>query len=86
MKKVIIGCFLLLVIVVYVFLNNNPFSNAEMDQHVLAQQKYKLELLEKNVPIGNLYGVTKECIRQTELRALKKLKMSGENILINYLY
>jgi RNA polymerase primary sigma factor len=24
--------------------------------------------------IGNLYGVTKECIRQTESRALKKLK------------
>lgn len=24
--------------------------------------------------IGNLYGVTKECIRQTELRALKKLR------------
>ena len=24
--------------------------------------------------IGNLYGVTKECIRQTEARALKKLK------------
>ena len=26
--------------------------------------------------IGNLYGVTKECIRQTEARALKKLKNS----------
>lgn len=24
--------------------------------------------------IGNIYGVTKECIRQTELRALKKMK------------
>ena len=24
--------------------------------------------------IGNLYGVTKECIRQTEMRALKKLR------------
>lgn len=27
--------------------------------------------------IGNLYGVTKECIRQTELRALKKIRMSA---------
>lgn len=27
--------------------------------------------------IGSIYGVTKECIRQTELRALKKLRMSG---------
>ena len=24
--------------------------------------------------IGNIYGVTKECIRQTEMRALKKLR------------
>lgn len=35
--------------------------------------------------IGNIYGVTKECIRQTELRALKKLKISGENILSGYI-
>ena len=27
--------------------------------------------------IGNIYGVTKECIRQTELRALQKLRLSG---------
>ena len=27
--------------------------------------------------IGNIYGVTKECIRQTELRALKKMRMSS---------
>lgn len=27
--------------------------------------------------IGNLYGVTKECIRQTELRALKKMRSSA---------
>lgn len=32
------------------------------------EQKQTLE------EIGNLYGVTKECIRQTEARALKKLK------------
>ena len=37
--------------------------------------------------IGNLYGVTKECIRQTELRALKKLRMSniGQELLAGYI-
>lgn len=27
--------------------------------------------------IGNIYGVTKECIRQTELRALQKMRLSA---------
>ena len=35
--------------------------------------------------IGNMYGVTKECIRQTELRALKKMKLSGQDILAEYI-
>lgn len=35
--------------------------------------------------IGNIYGVTKECIRQTELRALKKLRVSAVDSLISYL-
>ena len=37
--------------------------------------------------IGNLYGVTKECIRQTELRALKKMRTStaGQEILLSYI-
>lgn len=37
--------------------------------------------------IGNLYGVTKECIRQTELRALKKIRASafGQDILSCYI-
>lgn len=35
--------------------------------------------------IGNMYGVTKECIRQTEMRALKKLKLSGQDILAEYI-
>lgn len=35
--------------------------------------------------IGNIYGVTKECIRQTELRALKKMKVSGQDILAEYI-
>ncbi len=37
--------------------------------------------------IGNLYGVTKECIRQTELRALKKMRSSslGQEVLMAYI-
>ncbi len=37
--------------------------------------------------IGNLYGVTKECIRQTELRALKKLRSSNlsQELLTGYI-
>lgn len=37
--------------------------------------------------IGNIYGVTKECIRQTELRALKKMRSSsfGQDILSCYI-
>ena len=37
--------------------------------------------------IGNLYGVTKECIRQTELRALKKMRASafGQDLLSCYI-
>ena len=34
--------------------------------------------------IGNIYGVTKECIRQTELRALKKMKAQGQEVLSCY--
>ncbi len=42
-------------------------------------EKYTLE------EIGNLYGVTKECIRQTELRALRKMKESGQELLACYI-
>jgi len=37
--------------------------------------------------IGNMYGVTKECIRQTELRALKKMRFSviGQEVLAGYI-
>lgn len=37
--------------------------------------------------IGNLYGVTKECIRQTELRALNKMRTSafGQDVLSCYI-
>ena len=38
--------------------------------------------------IGKIYGVTKECIRQTESRALKKMREMGtaNNILTSYMY
>lgn len=37
--------------------------------------------------IGNIYGVTKECIRQTELRALKKMRSCsfGQDVLSCYI-
>ena len=34
-------------------------------------ESYSKRTLEE---IGNIYGVTKECIRQTELRALKNMR------------
>ena len=37
--------------------------------------------------IGKIYGVTKECIRQTEARALNKLKNNiSLNLLMDYVY
>lgn len=37
--------------------------------------------------IGHIYGVTKECIRQTEMRAIKKIRTSaiGQEILSGYI-
>lgn len=37
--------------------------------------------------IGNIYGVTKECIRQTELRAIQKMRMSAlsQDLLSSYI-
>lgn len=35
--------------------------------------------------IGNIYGVTKECIRQTEIRALKKMKVQAQDVLACYI-
>src|SRR5574344_2018443 len=50
--------------------------------------RYGLENRAKSTleEIGNLYGVTKECIRQTELRALEKIRNSafGQEILSGY--
>ena len=37
--------------------------------------------------IGNIYGVTKECIRQTEMRAIQKMRMSAlsQDLLSSYI-
>ena len=45
--------------------------------------KKKLTLEE----IGNIYGVTKECIRQTEMRAIQKMRMSAlsQDLLSSYI-
>lgn len=59
----------------------------EREQEVV-KLRYGLEDNTKKTleEIGNIYGVTKECIRQTELRALKKMRFSvlGQQVLTAY--
>ncbi len=54
----------------------------------VVKMRYGLEELKRRTleEIGSMYGVTKECIRQTELRALKKLRMlvDREGLLAGY--
>lgn len=54
----------------------------------VVKMRYGLDNFAKRTleEIGNLYGVTKECIRQTELRALKKMRSSafGQDVLSCY--
>lgn len=59
----------------------------EREQEVV-KMRYGLDNFAKKTleEIGNFYGVTKECIRQTELRALKKMKNSGYDLLNCYIY
>ncbi|MBR3889289.1 sigma-70 family RNA polymerase sigma factor, partial [bacterium] len=49
----------------------------DREQNVI-KMRYGLGDISKRTleEIGNLYGVTKECIRQTELRALKNIRNS----------
>jgi len=58
----------------------------EREQDVV-RMRYGLENFGKKTleEIGNIYGVTKECIRQTELRALKKLRLQGQDLLSCYI-
>ena len=59
----------------------------EREQEVV-RMRYGLENCERKTleEIGNIFGVTKECIRQTELRALKKMRFSvlGQEVLAGY--
>jgi len=66
----------------------NVISTLKEREQEVVRMRYGLNDTQKHTleEIGNLYGVTKECIRQTELRALKKMKMSGEALLACYIY
>ncbi len=61
----------------------------EREQQVV-KMRYGLDNFAKKTleEIGNIYGVTKECIRQTELRALKKMRLSalGQDLLTCYMH
>lgn len=58
----------------------------EREQEVV-RMRYGLGNVAKKTleEIGNIYGVTKECIRQTELRALKKMKAQAQDVLACYM-
>jgi len=66
---------------------NNVISTLKDREQEVVKMRYGLDNSERYTleEIGNIYGVTKECIRQTELRALKKMKKSGENLLSCYI-
>ncbi len=66
---------------------NNVISTLKDREQEVVKMRYGLEDGERYTleEIGNMYGVTKECIRQTELRALKKMKLSGETLLSCYI-
>lgn len=66
----------------------NVISTLKEREQEVVKLRYGLEDNTKKTleEIGNIYGVTKECIRQTELRALKKMRFSvlGQQVLIAY--
>ena len=66
---------------------NNVISTLKEREQEVVKMRYGLDDSERFSleEIGNLYGVTKECIRQTELRALKKMKLSGATLLSCYI-
>ena len=67
---------------------NNVISKLKEREQEVVKMRYGLENSAKMTleEIGNIYGVTKECIRQTELRALKKMRFSvlGQEVLSSY--
>lgn len=66
----------------------NVLSTLKEREQEVVKLRYGLEDNAKMTleEIGNIYGVTKECIRQTELRALKKMRFSvlGQVVLAGY--
>ena len=66
---------------------NNVISTLKEREQEVVKMRYGLDDTEKLTleEIGNMYGVTKECIRQTELRALKKMKLTGGTLLSCYI-
>lgn len=66
----------------------NVISTLKEREQEVVKMRYGLEDNSKMTleEIGKLYGVTKECIRQTELRALKKMRFSvlGQEVLSAY--
>lgn len=66
----------------------NVVSTLKEREQEVVKMRYGLENSTKMTleEIGNIYGVTKECIRQTELRALKKMRFSvlGQEVLASY--
>ena len=66
----------------------NVVSTLKEREQEVVRMRYGLDNREKMTleEIGNIYGVTKECIRQTELRALKKMRFSvlGQEVLAGY--
>ena len=67
----------------------NVVSTLKEREQEVVKMRYGLDDTAKRTleEIGNLYGVTKECIRQTELRALKKMRFSalGQEVLACYI-
>lgn len=66
----------------------NVISTLKEREQDVVKLRYGLDNSDKMTleEIGNKYGVTKECIRQTELRALKKMRFSvfGQEVLSEY--
>lgn len=66
----------------------NVISTLKEREQTVVKLRYGLENNDKMTleEIGKIYGVTKECIRQTELRALKKMRFSvlGQEVLAGY--
>lgn len=58
----------------------NVVSTLKEREQTVIKMRFGLENFAKTTleDIGKLYGVTKECIRQTEMRALNKLKKGAE--------